>query len=233
MGAVGALFASTAVAAMVGLALVRKQLFSVAYNPTRYNLKLGPVLLPALILAVFISMTTSVDVMLVTHFFGGKEAGLYNAVATVGKVVVFLPMAVSLVLLPKATETHILGRGARNILLQSLVFAFILSGGVALICWAFPDIIVMLFFGEAYIEAGAMLGFYTAAMFLFSLDVVLIHYSLAIRKLWLMLLVDFVTLVEVVAIILVHQSLFQIIWILLLGNLILLFSFPYLVFRKL
>jgi len=234
MGAVGALFASTAVGAMVGLFLVRKQLTSDTGNPDRHSPRLGPVLLPALLLALLLSIPASVDVMLVTHFFGGKEAGLYNAVATVGKVVIFLPMAVSLILLPRVTEKHALEYSTRNILLQSLLLAFILSGGVALLCWVFPDTIIRFFFGEAYLEAGALVGLYASAMLLFSLNIVLVHYSLAIRNLWLMLLADIITLAEVVAIVLLHQSLFQIIWILFWGNLlILLVTLPYLVFRRL
>jgi len=233
MGAVGALFASTAIGTVVGLVLVRKQFTGDAHNPDRHSPRLGPVLLPALLLALFLSVPASVDVMLVTHYFGGKEAGLYNAVATLGKVIVFLPMAVSLILLPRATERHALEHSTRNILLQSLLLTFILSGGVALIYWVFPDIIVMIFFGEAYLEVGALVSLYAAAMLLFSLNIVLIHYSLAIRNLWLMLLADFITLVEVVAIVLMHQSLSQVIWILLWGNLlILLVNLPYLVFRR-
>ena len=233
MGAVGALFASTAIATVVGLVLVRKQLTGDTYNPGHHSPRFGPILLPALLLALFMSIPASVDVMLVTHIFGGQEAGLYNAVATLGKVVVFLPMAVSLILLPRVTESHTLGQGTRNILLQSLILTFILSGGVALICGVFPDTVIRLFFGEAYIEAGALVGLYASAMLLFSLNIVLIHYSLAIHNLWLMLLADIITLVEVVAIVLMHQSLFQIMWILVWGNLlILLVNLPYLVFRR-
>ena len=231
-GAVGALLASTAIATLVGLALVREKLVSTR-DPAQHNLKLGAVILPTLILAVFLAMPASVDVMLVTHFFGGKEAGLYNAIATVGKVVIFLPMAVSFILLPKATESHTLGHSTRNILLQSLALALVLSGGVTLVCWGFPDIVVWLFFGEAYLEAAPLISHYAAAMLLFSLNSILIHFSLAIRNLWLMLVADVVTLAEVVAIVLIHQSLSQVIWILFGGNLlILLVSLPYLVFIR-
>ena len=233
MGAVGALFASTAIATVVGLVLVRKQLTGDTYNPGHHSPRFGPILLPALLLALFMSIPASVDVMLVTHIFGGQEAGLYNAVATLGKVVVFLPMAVSLILLPRVTESHTLGQGTRNILLQSLILTFILSGGVALIYWVFPDTVIRLFFGEAYLEAVALVGLYAAAMLLFSLNVVLVHYSLAIRNLWLMLLADIITLVEVLVIVLMHQSLSQVILILLWCNLLIfLFTFPYLAFRR-
>ncbi len=132
-GAVGALLASTTVATLLGLALVRKQVLKGVRSTESYRPRLGPILLPTLILALFLSMPASVDVMLVTHFFGGKEAGLYNSVATVGKVVIFLPMAVSFILLPRVTESHALGGDTRNTLLRSLGIAFALSGAVALV----------------------------------------------------------------------------------------------------
>ena len=233
LGAVGALFASTAIATFVGLAIVKNQLVNAIHSSTDATLRLGPILLPTIILAVFLSMPASVDVMLVTHFFGGTDAGIYNAVATIGKVVFFLPMAVTMILLPRATEKHILGIDARPILLRSLGISLILSGIVVVICWAFPENIVRLFFGEEYLAATSLIGLYAAAMLLFSINVVLIHYSLAIRNFWLMILADVVTLAEVVGICFLHESLSQIVWILFYGNLlIVLFSLPYLAFRR-
>ena len=108
-GAVGALLASTAIAIVAGLALVRKQLASGIHRQAQHDPELGLVLIPTLSLAIFMAMPTSVDVMLVTHFFGATQSGLYNAVATLGKVVISLPMVVSFVLLPKVTENHALG----------------------------------------------------------------------------------------------------------------------------
>jgi len=137
-GAVGALFASTAIATVVGLVLVRKPLAGRAKGPGQHSGGIGPILLPTLILAIFLSMPTSIDVLLVTHYFGGEEAGLYNAMATVGKVVIFLPMAVSFILLPKATEANTLGRDTRKILYRSLGLVFLLSDSVVLVCLFFP-----------------------------------------------------------------------------------------------
>ena len=221
-GAVGALFASTAIATVVGLVLVRKLLAGRAKGPSQHSSGIGPILLPTLILAIFLSMPTSIDVMLVTHYFGGADAGLYSAMATVGKVVVFLPMAVSFILLPRATEDNTLGRDTSKILLRSLALVFLLSGSVVLVCLFFPDIIIRLFFGAEYIEAKALLSFYTATMLAFSLNSVLIHYNLAIRKWWLMILADDITLIEVIFIVVMHDTIAEIIWILLVGNLLIL-----------
>ncbi len=232
-GAVAALLASTAIALMAGLVLTRKQLAGGIHRQAQHDPRLGPILIPTLILAIFMAMPTSVDVMLVTHFFDATDAGLYNSVATLGKVAIFLPMAVSFVLLPKATENHTLGLGSRRILLQSLLYAFVLSGGVALLYWLLPDTIIRLFFGPDYVEAGNLVGWYGMAMLLFSLNFVLIHYSLAIRSIGLMLLADFVTMAEVAAIALMHQSLSQIVLILFFGNLLIfLCSFPILIAPK-
>ncbi len=233
-GAVSALLASTAIATILGLVLIRKLLIIGARNPVRYKPRLRLILIPTLLLAVFIAMPASVDVMLVTHYIGGETAGLYHAVATIGKVIIFLPMAVSFVLLPRATESHVLGNSTTRLLLKSLGLTLLLSGGVAVICWAFPGIIIRLFFGEAYIGAQTLIGLYVAAALFFSLNVVFIHYSFSIGKLWIMLLADIITVGEVIAIILIHESLFQIIWILIWGNLLmLLLNMAYFGFRRL
>jgi len=224
LGAVSALLVSTAIAIAAGLIIIRKQLAVGVTNGPQRSPRLFPILIPTLILAVFMAMPTSIDVMLVTHFFSASKAGLYNAVATLGKVVIFLPMAVSLVMLPKAAENHTLGLSSRNLLRQSLGIALLLSGALTLFYWISPSLIVDVSFGGAYTEAGDLIGWYGVAMLLFSLNFVLIHYSLAIRNLKLMIMADIITLAEVLAIALLHQSLMQITLILLLGNMLIFLS---------
>jgi len=231
-GALGTLLASSAIAAVVGFIFIKKYMTSQSIDPAVKFPGTGRILGPAFVLAIFSSVPASVDVILVSHFFGGQDAGLYNAIATVGKVVFFLPLAVSFVLLPRATESHAVGRDTRHLLTQGLLVTLLLSGVASLIFWVFPNIIV-LFFGDAYREAGHLLGFYTTAMLVFSLNIVLIHYSLAIRKLWLMYQAALITLAEVAVIIFIHRSLAQIIWVLLIGNIIIFIpTCAYLMLRK-
>lgn len=222
-GAVWALLASTSIAIFAALVQTRKRMDIGNHNKHQLNLALSPVLIPTLILAIFMAVPASVDVMLVTHFFSATKAGLYNAVATLGKVTMFLPMAVSFVLLPKAIERHTLGLNSMRVLLRSLLYASVLSGVVALIYWSIPDLIIRIFFGPDYIEASRLIGWYAFAMLLFSLNFVFIHYSLAVRNIGLIIIADIFTLAQVGAIALMHQSLLQVIIILLLGNLLILF----------
>lgn len=233
MGAVGALVAATTIGTALGLVLARRHLAGASHDTGGYHVHLGHVFLPTFLLAVFLSVPASADVILVTHYFGGDDAGFYNAVATLGKVIVFLPMAVSLMLLPRATENHAMGRDTRKILYEGFALTFVLSGLVAVIFWVLPDTVITLFFGDAYHQGGSLVGLYSLAMLLFSLNVVLIHYSLAVRNFWLIFIVDLVTVAEVVAIVVIHQTISQIIWILVAGNAVmLLLSLPWLTVAK-
>jgi len=221
-GAVAALLLSTGIASIVGIILQSQHLAGGIHHKYSGRAHIRPILVPTIILAFFLAMPTSIDVMLVTHFFGGEEAGLYAAVATLGKVVVFLPMAVSFVLLPRATENHYLGQGTRDLLIKSLLITLFLSGVVVIACISLPGLIIRVFFSEVYLGGQAIIGLYAVAMLFFSLNVVLMHYSLAVRNLWLMLLADAITLAQIVAMLFWHDSVEQVIWIIFWGNLLIL-----------
>jgi O-antigen/teichoic acid export membrane protein len=232
LGAIGVLLASSGLAIIIGVFIGRGSLDTGLRQRAGQTMRLGPVLFPASVLAVFLALPSNVDIMLVKHYFPGSEAGAYTAVATLGKVVYFLPLAVSFVLLPRATEAGTLGRDTRPLLFKYAGLVLFLSGLVALLYWLFPGILT-LFFGNAYAGARSLVSLYAAAMLLFSLNIVLMHYCLALRQLRLMLLVDLITLAEVLAIVFQHETLARVIWILFFGNFIILaIGLPYLATRR-
>jgi O-antigen/teichoic acid export membrane protein len=232
-GAAGALLASTTLAIIFGLGINRRKMAEGARHSGLLDQRLSSILVPAIILGIFIAVPTSIDVMLVSHFIGGWEAGAYNAAATMGKVVIFLPMAVSFVLLPRVSEGYHKGEDTRGRLKQALAAAVLLSGAVTLVIALFPDFTVKLFFGDAYAQATGMVRLYGAAMLVCSLNIVLIHYGLAVKLQRLLITADIITALEIAAICLWHDSLTNVIWILLAGNLVVLgISLPWLLLRK-
>ncbi len=232
LGAIGVLVVSSGLAIIVGMFIGRGSMNTGFRKAAGQPLKLGPVLFPTLVLAVFLALPSNIDIMLVKHYFPGTEAGMYTAMATLGKVVYFLPMAVSFVLLPKATEASTLGQDARPLLFKCLGLVLFLSGLVVLVYWLFPDILIILF-GDSYAGALSMVSLYAVAMLFFSLNIVLMHYCLAIRQMRMMFLVDLITLAEVLAIVLQHETLTQVIWVIFFGNLtIFTIGLPYLATRK-
>jgi len=220
-GAIGSLLVSNIITIISGLLLLRLAVPSFQ-NDTGVRVSLRSLTSAFLLIGIVISLPTSGDVMLVTHYFTPHEAGIYNAVATMGKVILFLPVAISLVMLPQVSQQHAAGNGTIEVLVRSLVYVIIISGLAVLLYWLLPDFIIGVFLGEQYSAAAAYLGWYGTAMLLFAANYLLVQYYLAVSNRPAVLTAVFITLSQVVAIVLAHSSTWYIIIILLMGNLILL-----------
>jgi len=222
VGLVGALLASNAIA--IGIALLplsRLATAAMRRSPSAPSVHFGRLAAPALMIGIVICVPTSVDVMLVTHFFDSESAGLYNAAATMGKVVLFLPIAVSLVMLPRVSERHGLGGETRSLLRLGLTCVAAISGAITIAYWILPEGLVRLLFGQEYLLAAPLIGWYGIAMTLFAINYLFAQYDLATSNTRGLMMAIGITLIQVIVIATVHSSLLQIIRVLLLGNLVL------------
>ena len=222
-GIFAALFASNLIAIVVGIFPLIKKLGparkNTGHNDSSSFLNL---VIPLVLIGVVISIPTSVDVMLVTHFFNAYDAGLYNAATTMGKIVLFSPIAVSLVMLPLVSEKHSQGKRTANIMKLSLGVSVIISCIIVLLYWIWGDFLIRLFFGSQYLAARFIIIWYGIAMILFAANYLFAQYNLALSEYKWLIIALVVTLFEVAAIVIIHRSLLQVIIILVLGNLLLL-----------
>jgi O-antigen/teichoic acid export membrane protein len=222
-GIIAALFASNLIAIVVGIFPLIKKLGparkDTGHNDSSSFLNL---VIPLALIGVVISIPTSVDVMLVTHFFNAYDAGLYNAATTMGKIVLFSPIAVSLVMLPLVSEKHSQGKRTANIMKLSLGVSVIISCIIVLLYWIWGDFLIRLFFGSQYLAARFIIIWYGIAMILFAANYLFAQYNLALSEYKWLIIALVVTLFEVAAIVIIHRSLLQVIIILVLGNLLLL-----------
>ena len=222
-GIIAALFASNLIAIVVGIFPLNKKLGparkNTGHNDSSSFLNL---VIPLALIGVVISIPTSVDVMLVTHFFNAYDAGLYNAATTMGKIVLFSPIAVSLVMLPLVSEKHSQGKRTANIMKLSLGVSVIISCIIVLLYWIWGDFLIRLFFGSQYLAARFIIIWYGIAMILFAANYLFAQYNLALSEYKWLIIALVVTLFEVAAIVIIHRSLLQVIIILVLGNLLLL-----------
>jgi len=221
LGALGAVIIAEFSGLFAALFPWRKRFVQVSQSQASPDASVFRMVLPGLVLAFFIATPTNLDVPLIVHFFSSAQAGLYACAATFGKVMIFLPIGVSLVMLPMVAEKHALKLPTTGLAFQSLLFTFILSGTATLVCWLLPDFIVNLFFGQAYLGAAALLGWYCTAMMVFALNLVLIQYAIAIGKRHYTWVGGLVTLGILLAISGWHSSLEQVITVMLVGNLVL------------
>jgi O-antigen/teichoic acid export membrane protein len=171
----------------------------------------------------------NIDILLVKHFFPAEPAGIYAAIAQVGRLLYFICwFGIVNAMFPVAASRQEQKRsGTLGVpLLLVLAISLLFVGGTAL----FPNFIMGLIFGSKFIHIGPLLALYAVATGLYSISVVLIAYEMSRRIAntgWLQLLVSAVL---ILAIGFFHQDLHEVIivrivlMVLMLG----LVSFPFL-----
>jgi len=174
---------------------------------------------------------TNIDVVLVKHFFKPLEAGYYSIAQMVGKIILFLPIAITLVMFPKVSNLHAQGKDTFHILRRSLLCVGLLCGAAALICLLFPGLIIRLLSGEEHLQCIPLARIFSVTMVFFALVYVFLFYHLSIHRLGFIYSLVLLTVLQVLLIILFHQSLSQVLYIM-CGNAMLLFSInAYLAFK--
>ena len=133
-------------------------------------------------LAIFAYTTMwNIDVILVKHYLSPLEAGNYSAISVLGKIALFAPGAVGMVVFPKAAERHEKGEKHLHILLKGLVLVFLISGGVVLLYALFPKFIITFIYGEKYLSVAPYLWRYGLAMMFLAMSGVVMNYALSIN----------------------------------------------------
>ena len=170
----------------------------------------------------------NIDVLLVKHFFAPDVAGLYAAVALVGRLLYFASWSVISAMFPvSAAEANDEGPHMTILplsIIGTLSLAFILALSL------FPHLIIHTVFGVEFHQGEPLLPLYAAATGLYSLSVVLIAYEMSRRIAntgWLQLIFSGVLVLAIGAF---HDTLREVIvvQIVLMSTMLILVSFPFL-----
>lgn len=210
-GALGATTVATLLAALVGLFFLRDVM---ATRAEEHGLALGVVSRYTLIVLVgtlAFTVLTNVDLIVVKHYFSPEEAGYYSAAATLGKIILFFPGAISTVMFPKTSHRFALGQTASDLARQSLWAIVALCGAAAIVLAIFPTLAVHILFGTEFDASIGLVGLYGATMGLYALVQMLMAFYISQeegRFVWLMAAV---TAALAVGLVLFHGSLVQVI----------------------
>jgi O-antigen/teichoic acid export membrane protein len=131
----------------------------------------------------------SMDTILAKHFLSAHEAGLYAALATIGRIVLFITGSIYLVMFPKVVALHERGEPHTCTVWQAIVGVVILSGAVEIVFCLAPSWLTKLLFGQAFRAIGGQLAPYGMAMLLSAVAQVLLYYFLAIGHRRLILII--------------------------------------------
>ena len=122
------------------------------------------------------------DIVLVKHFFAPAEAGLYAAVALVGRVIYVLSWSVVSGMFPIAAGTHRQKTRDHGVLATSLSLVLAIGACITLTLWLAPPSIWTAVFGAQFGAAGnlpKLLALYAATTSVYSLCIVFIAYEMS------------------------------------------------------
>jgi O-antigen/teichoic acid export membrane protein len=166
------------------------------------------------------AVMTNVDAIAVRRFFGDLAAEAYGPVVTLGKINLFVPLGIGLVLFPKATQRHAVGRDARPVLLLALA-ATLLPGFLLTIAYfLWPGQIVELVFGDAYVNPGRVLGLVGLATTLYAGVNIWLNYALSLERHSYVLALVVVVLLQVAGMVVYHGRLETIAWLMVTAGLL-------------
>jgi O-antigen/teichoic acid export membrane protein len=136
-------------------------------------------------------LITNTDMVMVKHFFAPREAGVYAAMALVGRVLYFVSWSLVSAMFPITARASKQESGV-SVVAVPLGLVLMISVGFVAITAVIPHFIMHLVFGSAFrMPAGGLLSLYAAATGMYALSVVLIAYEMS-RKIantaWLQLL---------------------------------------------
>ncbi len=176
--------------------------------------------LPAMITVGCISILTNMDVILVKHFFGPVEAGNYSMAQMVGKIALFIPGAIYLVVLPHAAGLHAQQKDSRDILKKALLYTTILCVIFFIVYNLFPGIILKVLCGNFNSDIIILGRLFGCAMAFFSLSIVLVFYQLSVSRFNFIPGFLIMSLLQVFLILFFHATLIQVLFIITANSII-------------
>jgi O-antigen/teichoic acid export membrane protein len=170
--------------------------------------------LQAIVFFVGQVIINNVDILLVKHYFSAELAGLYAAIALVGRLLYFASWSVTSAMFPVSAGEKV-ERDSRRVLAVPLVFVTAISVIFVIFLTILPRFVIHVLFGAGFnsrnVNIEGLLTMNAVAMGVYALSVVLITYEMSRRIAntgWLQLLVSGLVIVGVVTF---HGSLMQVI----------------------
>ncbi|MBT8235235.1 MAG: sugar isomerase [Bacteroidia bacterium] len=147
------------------------------------------------------------DVILVKHYFDAYQAGLYASMALIGRVVYFVAWMFAMLLLPKVIRQQKKGEPTAPVLFRYVILIALLAVTIVGLCLFFPEQIVTVMFGPAYMPIAGMLWQYALATALFAISNIFAYYYLSLDQYLPVIVSALVGLLQLVLIVFFHDTL--------------------------
>lgn len=224
-GALGALLVSSLAGMVVSFLPLKSALLVKSENETVAFREIFIYIFPVAASFFCFMNLVNMDMILVKVFFSPEDSGRYALAQMIGKIFLYLPAAISIVLLPKTSSL-----GARNpdtaaTLRRSLLYASALCLIAVLTYNFFPVFVLKVLTGKVLPESIALGRLFSVSMTFFSLSFLLITYFLSLKDFRFIKVLAVLMTVQLLAIVFFHGRLIHIQAILCINSFIIFFVF--------
>ena len=185
--------------------------------------KLSLYALPVFLANIGMTAFTTMDIILVKHFFNPTTAGQYAAVSTMGRSIFFAVSPIALVLFPLVAQKKERGENLTGIVLLSLLLIGVPALFLSLFYFVFPEVVRTIFYPSFSKTINQYLGSFSIFIFFYTLAYILNIFYLSIGKINVCIITILIALLESILIWFFHSDIGLVINILIISSFLLLF----------
>jgi O-antigen/teichoic acid export membrane protein len=169
-----------------------------------------------LVTNIFLMFMATIDQILVKRYFSPEIAGNYAVTFVLGRVIVMTAISLGMVVFTRSATTQNNNPKEFGFLVKGLLVMGAISLVTLISTLAFPAIIIRLLAGSQYSLAKSFISLVVVEMTLFGLIYVLTYYLISIRKMKILYPLLVATVLEIGLLSMFHQSVPQVLGILIL-----------------
>lgn len=173
---------------------------------------------PTLVTSILLALAMNFDIIAVKHYFDPETAGVYAAISTVAKIILYITMPISSVMFPMISEKTVKGDKHYKIFFMALLLTALATLVILAIYIIAPGKVISILYGADYLslyqflpEAGLFVLFY-------ALSYLVINYYLVIKDFVFLYFFSAILLTQTIVVIFWHPSLTSVIRLMIVAN---------------
>ena len=163
--------------------------------------------------AILTTLVSYCDIVLVKHFFSPENTGYFAAASQIGRIILFFPGAIGIVIFPRFTEKFEKNEHLRGTFLKSFLILLVVSVLFLTVYYLFPELITKLMYGTVYKDSSKLIFLYGLFMTLIGFINLQIFYFISMKKYWYLIYLFTLLIVEIILIFNYHNTVISILWI--------------------
>lgn len=164
---------------------------------------------PTFLVLLSFAMLTNIDMVLVKHFFL-KEAHIYSIAQLIGKIILFIPGTIYIVMFSRVCRLYAVNENSTKILKRSLLFTTILSLLVVIVYNLYPRLLFGILVGPLQEQPIMLARVLSLVMFFYALSNILFYYQLSIESYSFIKSLVLVAILQIILISSFHKTLLSV-----------------------